>query len=170
MKCRKIIPYLNAYVDGEIPERRRRTVEAHLAACESCRERVEEIRETDELFQGTLAVPPVPNGLAPRIMAEARRRHPLAIPGNSATLPAWNPLRWIAGLSAPMRLAACATVLLALAAGLALDGTNLNRGNPPIVTEKDLYGLEWFAPTPPGSIGSIYLTMAEREPEKGSER
>jgi len=168
MKCRKIISYLNAYVDGELPERRRRTVEAHLAVCESCRGRVEDIRGMDELFQGTLPVPPVPDGLAARIMAEARRRQPVAIPGSPSPLPAWNPLRWIAGLSAPMRLAACATVLLAIVVGLSLDGRGVTRRNVFPEQGKDLYGLEWFAPAPPGSIGSIYIAMADQPYKRGS--
>ncbi|NOZ84888.1 MAG: hypothetical protein GXP49_01230 [Deltaproteobacteria bacterium] len=168
MKCKKIISCLNAYVDDELPERRRRTVEAHLAVCESCRGRVEDIRRMDELFRGTLPVPPVPDGLTARIMAEARRRQPVAIPGSPSTLPAWNPLRWIAGLSAPMKLAACATVFLAFVLGMTLDGGNVTRRKMPIEQGKDLYGLEWFAPVPPGSIGSIYIAMADQPYERGS--
>jgi len=168
MRCRKIISYLNAYVDGELPGKRRRIVEAHLVDCESCRGRLEGIREMDELFQGTLPVPPVPDGLAARIMAEARRRQPVGIPGSPSPLPAWNPLQWIAGLSAPMRLAACATVLLALVAGLALDGRDVTGRNVLIEQRKDLYGLEWFDPAPPGSIGSIYIAMADQPYEQGS--
>ncbi len=168
MRCRKIISYLNAYVDGELPGRRRHLVEAHLAACESCRRRLEEIRGIDELFQIALPVPPVPYGLAARIMAEARRRQPLGISGRRSLLPAWNPLQWIAGLSASMRLATCATVLLALVAGLSLNGRDATRRN--VLTEQgeDLHGLEWFAPVPPGSIGSIYIAMADQPYEKGS--
>jgi len=168
MKCRKIISHLNAYVDGELPERRRRTVEAHLAGCESCQKRFEEIRDLAELFEGTLPVPPVPDGFAARIMAKARRRQPVAIPGSPSLLSAWNPLRWIAGLSAPMRLAACATVLLALVVGLSLDGRNITRRNVLAEPGKDLYGLAWFAPAPPGSIGSIYIAMADQPYERGS--
>ncbi|NOY12251.1 MAG: hypothetical protein GXP51_00710 [Deltaproteobacteria bacterium] len=168
MRCRKIISYLNAYVDGELPERQRPIVEAHLATCESCRGRLEEIRGIDELFQATLPVPPVPDGLATRIMAEARRRQPMGIPERRSLLPVWNPLQWIAELSAPMRLATCATVLLALVAGLSLDGRDVTRRNVLIEQGKDLYGLEWFAPVPPGSIGSIYIAMADQLYEKGS--
>ena len=166
MKCRKIVSYLNAYVDGELPERWRRTVEAHLAGCKSCQGRVEDIRGIDELFQGTLPVPPVPDGLAARIMVEARRRQPVAIPGSPSTLPAWNPLRWIAGLSSPMIIAVCATVILAIIVGLSLDGRGVTRRNVLPEQVKDLYGREWFAPAPPGSIGSIYIAMANQPYEK----
>ena len=168
--CKKILSCLNAYVDGEVPERLRRIVESHLTACKSCRGRLEEIRGIDESFQGTLPVPPVPAGLAARIMAEARRRQPMEIPARHSSLPAWKLLQWIAELSVPMRLATCATVLLALVAGLSLDGRDVARRNVLIEQVKDLYGLEWFAPVPPGSIGSIYIAMANQLHEKGSEQ
>ncbi len=168
MRCRKIIPYLNAYVDGELPERLRCIVEAHLAACKSCRKRLEEIRGIDELFGGTLPVPPVPDGLAARIMAEARRRQPTGMPGRHSQSPTWNPFQWVAGFSAPMRLAAFATALLALVAGLSLDGGHESRWHVFIEQGKDLYGLEWFAPTPPGSIDSVYIAMADQPYERGN--
>jgi len=165
MRCRKIISYLNAYVDGELSGRRRRVVEAHLATCESCRGRVKEIQDLAELFEATLPVPPVPDRLAARIMAEARRRQPVEIPGSPSPLP--HPLQWITGFSASMRLAACATVLLAIVAGLSLDGGDAARQNVLVEQGKDLYGLEWFGPTPPGSLGSIYIAMADQPYEKG---
>ncbi len=170
MKCRKTISYLNAYVDGELPGRRRRAVEVHLAACESCRGRLEDIRGIVGFFQDTLIVPPVPDGLAARIMTEARRRQPGGIPGRRSLLPDWNPLQWLAGLSAPMRLAACATVLLALVAGLSLDGRDVIIRNALTEQGEELHGLEWFSPVQPGSIGSIYIAMAEQSYEKGNEQ
>lgn len=162
MRCRKIISCLNAYVDGELSERQRPIVEAHLATCEVCQGRLEDIRGIDELFQGTIPVPHVPDGFAAQIMAEARKRQPTGIPGRRSPLP------WIGGLSAPMRLAACATVLLAVVMGWSLDGKwpaqeGLNREQG-----RNLYGLEWFAPVPPGSIGSFYIAMADQPYEKGS--
>jgi len=168
MRSRKTTSYLSAYVDGEVPERLRRIVESHLATCESCRGRLDEIRQIDELLQGSLPVPPVPDRLAARIMAEARRRQSRGISERRSPLPVWNPLQWIAGLSAPMRLAACATVLLALVTELSLDGGPLSGQNVSIEPERNLYGFEWFAPVPPGSIGSIYIAMADQPHEKGS--
>jgi len=100
-------------------------------------------------------------------MAEARRRQPMGIVERRSPLAAWNPLPWIAELSAPMRLAAGATVLLAIVAGLSLDGTNVTGRNILIEQGNGLYELEWFAPVPPGSIGSIYVAMADQPHEKG---
>jgi len=167
VRCRKITSYLNAYADGELPVRLRRVVESHLAACESCRRRLEEILGTAELFEGTLPAPPVPDGLAARIMAEAHRRQPAGIPGGHSPSPTWNPFQWVAGLSTSMKIAACATVLLAIGAGLALGGANVTRGNVLIEQGIDLHGVEWFAPVPPGSISSIYIAMTDQPYERG---
>ena len=88
MRCTKIISCLNAYVDGELSRRQQRVVKAHLASCESCRELLEDMQNLAELFKGTLPVPPIPNDFATRIMAEARRRQPVEIPGSPSPLPA----------------------------------------------------------------------------------
>lgn len=158
MRCRKVISYFNAYVDGELPEKQRLAVKDHLAECKTCRRRLEDICGIDVLLQGTSSVPPVPDGLAARIMAEARKRQSLVAPKRSE----WNPLQWLSGLSVPMRLAACATVILALVTGAAIDGTRVIDGNVLVEQEKEIYGLGWFAPVPPGSIGSVYIAMADQ--------
>jgi len=168
MKCRKILFHLNAYTDGELSEKQHCAVKAHLANCEACRKRLEDIHGLEGILNDTLHVPVVPDGFTARIMAEARRRQSAGVPERHSHLPVWNPLEWITGLSASMRLAALATVLLALVAGLSFDGGHLTRRNVSIEEGKDLYGLEWFAPVPPGSIGSIYISMAGPPHEKGS--
>jgi len=170
MNCKKILSCLNAYVDGEAPESLRRIMELHLTVCESCRGRLEELRGLDELFQNTLAVPPVPEDLAVRIMAEARSRQPMGIPKRYSPWSVWNPLAWIAKLSAPMRLASCATVLLAIVTGLALEGRDVTERKILIEQGKDTYGLEWFSSVPPSSIGSTYIAMAKQSYEKRSEQ
>jgi len=158
--------HLDAYAAGELSGRGRRRVAAHLAECEDCRGRIEEIGRIEALFEETLPVPPVPDGLAARIMAEARRRQPTGIHERRSPLPAWNPLQWIAGLSVPMRLAACATVLLAFVAGLSLDGRNMTGRHALIEEGRNLSGLEWFAPVPPGSIAAVYLTVSDQPDEE----
>jgi len=170
MRCEDTRSRLNAYSDGELPQELRRTVESHLAACRSCRELLEAMRGMDELFQGTLPVPPVPEGLTERIMAGARERRSAEIPERRFPSWTWNPVPWLAELSVPMRLAAGVTVLVALAAGVYLDGRNSLEGNTLAARATNLYGLEWFAPAPPGSIGSIYLALADPPPEKGLPR
>jgi len=163
LSCLRYQNRLGAYLDGELTERQQSMVEAHLESCETCRMRLEEIRNLDVLFQDTLPVPPVPDGLATRIMAEARRRQSVVA---HETLQ-WNPLQWIAKLSAPMQVATCVTVLLAVIVGWSLDGGWLTGGQVSTGQENDLYGLEWFEPTLPGSIGSVYIAMADEDYGKG---
>jgi anti-sigma factor RsiW len=167
MRCQKAIPRLNAYVDGELPERHRRLVEAHLKSCDACRRRCDEIRSLEIMLQGSLPVAPLPGGLAARIMAESRRRQPTRATTSRFPSPAWNPLQWAAGLSVPMRLAACASVILAFLIGLSLDGWQVGGREVSAETEGNLYGIEWFDPVPPGSIGSAYLAMATGLREEG---
>lgn len=164
MRCRKVISYLNAYADGELPEKQRLSVKDHLRACETCRRRLEEIRSLEILFHNSHPVPPVPDRLAARIMAEVPRRQSVVVPKRSE----WTPLQWIAGLSAPMRIAVCATVFLAFLTGLSLDGGWMTGQGMRRGPEKNLSGLEWFEPIPPGSIGSVYIAMATQPYQEGN--
>ena len=43
--------YLTAYADGELPEKLRRKVEAHLASCESCAAELDSIRASDRILR-----------------------------------------------------------------------------------------------------------------------
>ena len=171
MRCRKIHSYLNAYADGELPEKQRGMVKAHLVACEACQKKLEEICSLDGLLRGSLPVPPVPDGFFARIMGEARRRKRATAVSERRFPPfAWNPLRWLAGLSAPMRIAIFVTVILALVTGLSLDGGRVSGRDVSSASGKNLYGLEWFDPTPPGSLVSVYLAMTTQPYQEGNRR
>ncbi len=165
MRCQKVVCSLHAYVDGELTEKRQRLVQDHLADCESCRMRLEEIHFLEGILKDSLQVPPVPEGLAARTMAEARRKRSGLASESDPLFPAWNPLLWLAELSASMRLTVCTTMVLALAAGLFLNGGQVTRPDMNIEPGDTLYGLEWFDPAPPGSISSIYIAMAEQSYE-----
>jgi anti-sigma factor RsiW len=64
---------LNAYIDGELPERTRCEVELHLAECPACRRAFDELRCLAPLL-GNDEVPPLPAGLSARILTEAAFR------------------------------------------------------------------------------------------------
>jgi anti-sigma factor RsiW len=161
MNCKKVLSRLHAYLDGEVPARLMQETEEHLSVCPSCRSRVEHIRQMGDVLD-SLNVPPLPQEFAARVMTEARKRVPLA----EERLPffpiEWGALRWLFDLSVPMRLAACAMVLLACLLGmfmsrdLSLSGSS--RTN--VAEAENLDGFEWFSPTPPTSLGSAYLTLA----------
>jgi hypothetical protein len=65
-------------------------------------------------------------------------------------------------VSAPLRLAACATVLFAFFLGLALGRGDFLSGNnqAAVAGAASVEGFEWFSQTPPASLGSTYLVLA----------
>lgn len=160
MKCRQVISSLNAYVDGELTGKRHHGVQEHLVLCASCRKRLNEIRVMEELLHDTLQVPPVPDGLAARIMIKARRKQAGNIQAGHSRVAPWNLVQWVAGLSASMRFSACATALMALVTVLFLNQGLRTGPVMGIEAGESTYGLEWFDPIPPGSIGSVYIAMA----------
>ncbi|MCA1788002.1 MAG: hypothetical protein LC657_18670 [Desulfobacteraceae bacterium] len=79
----------------------------------------------------------------------------------------WTPLAWWRTVSAPLRVAACATVLLAFFLGVGLGrGVFVSGNNQTIMAEaaESIDGFEWFSPTPPVSLGSTYLLLASNDP------
>jgi|WetSurMetagenome_2_1015567.scaffolds.fasta_scaffold38636_2 anti-sigma factor RsiW len=166
MNCKEILSRLHAYVDGELPARLMREMEEHLGVCPSCRSQVERIRQMDNMLD-SMSVPPLPEGFSARVMAEARKRA-LPVPEKRPLMGLdWMPLRWFADLTLPMRLAACATVLLACLLGMLMSRDLSLSGSPrtTVVEAENLDGFEWFSPTPPASLGSAYLTLALSAPE-----
>ena len=167
MNCKKVLSRLHAYVDGEVQARLMREMEEHLGICPSCRSQVERIRQVDDMLD-SMTVPPLPQRFSARVMAEARRR---ALPelGKRPLLGLdWMPLRWFADLTVPMRLAACAMVLLACLLGMFMsrDLSLSGIARTTVVEGENLDGFEWFSPTPPTSLGSAYLTLALTIPEE----
>ena len=160
MRCRRVISHLNAYADGELTQKSRRTIRNHLAGCETCRKRLEDIHGLEAVLTGTLPVPPVPDGFTAGVLAAAQNRiRPAAAPRRILPSIITAGFRWIAEISAPMRIAACVTVLLAVAAGWSLNGGRLTGGGMRDEPNENLYGIEWFDPAPPGSIGSSYIAV-----------
>lgn len=166
MNCKKVLSHLHAYVDGEMPARLVRKMEEHLGVCPSCRSQIERIHQVDDILD-SMSVPPLPQGFSARVMAEARRRVPRAKEKKSFFSLEWQPLGWLLELTVPMRLAACAMVLLACLLGMFMSRELSLSGSPrtSVVEAENLDGFEWFSPTPPASLVSAYLTLALSTPE-----
>ncbi len=165
--CAKHQKHLNAYLDGELPERTRRKVERHLAHCSSCRLELDGLSGLAPLL-GNDEVPPVPADLSDRVMACARTRAVRAHEGPIV----WNPLEWWKMASAPLRVAACTAVLLAFFLGVALGQSVFFFGsNQTTMAEaaESIEGFEWFSPTPPASLGSTYLMLASNDAGDGNQ-
>lgn len=161
MHCKEVFPHLNAYHDGELPEEHARLLERHLRVCVACRQELQQIRGMGKVLDG-IVVPPVPQEFATRVMTEARRRI-IAARETTPSHPArWQPLGWIAALSAPMRAATFAIVFLACLLGFFLSKETLwsERRQEFVAGAGTMNGLEWFSAMPPESLGSVYLTYA----------
>jgi len=168
MYCKRTLFRLSAYLDKELPSRQRHEVEEHLRTCRACREQLERVRQVGG-FLDTLDVPPLPDGFAARVLAEARKRTLPAQEKRPYFVPDWWPLGWFSSLSTPMRLATCALILLASFLGLSMSrGISLSGGRQPgAALSENVEGLEWFGPTPPESLGSAYLTLAATSLDDG---
>jgi anti-sigma factor RsiW len=53
--CQRLDPFVTAYVDGELPDPDRRTVDAHLRVCPACHSRVAAERAVHELIRARTA-------------------------------------------------------------------------------------------------------------------
>ena len=157
LSCLRYRNHLGAYLDGELSPRRAKNVSAHLGRCKACRVALEDLRRLAPVMHA-LEVPPVPTGLADHVMAHARTRAVRSREGSVV----WSPLEWWRMVSTPLRLAACATVLLAFFLGVGLGrGVFVSGNNQTTVAEAaSIEGFEWFSPTPPASLGSTYLLLA----------
>lgn len=159
LSCLRYRNCLGAYLDGELSLKRSKAVSAHLARCKTCRIALEDIRRLAPVMHA-LEVPPVPASLANHVMALARAKasHP-------QRLVTWSPLEWWQMMSAPLRFAACTTVLLAFSLGLTMGRGGFLSGNNQATAAgaASMEGFEWFSQTPPASLGSTYLILASND-------
>jgi len=78
--CQELIDFLYLYLEGELPEDRRREFERHLTVCPDCVNYVEQYRETMRLCVGAYADSgsPAPADMPPElvdaILAASRRK------------------------------------------------------------------------------------------------
>lgn len=171
MKCKKVLSHLDAYADHELPLSQNHEIEAHLQCCGICRIALEQIRQV-EGFLDTLDVLPVPQNFAACVMAEARN---MALPGaEDKSFLAWDWfwLQWIKELSMPVRLAACAIVLLAFLLGVTMSREISLSGSRQAVAsgETGMEGFEWFSPSPPESLQHTYMILASSLDAGGAAR
>jgi anti-sigma factor RsiW len=165
MNCKKTLLHLNRYLDGELSNRENDEVEDHLRDCEACRKQFDTLRSVVGMLE-VISVPPVPDGLASRVMAKAQKRQSFPGRKRNAIWPLqWRPGQWFMAASMPMRLAACGLIVLACILGISMS-------QEVFVSQKaqagvELSELKWFDPVVPGSVGSAYLTVTFTSLERG---
>ncbi len=72
MNCETMEELLSAYIDGEVSEEERQTVEQHVALCASCRATVQDF-STAQTFVRTLPIFDAPQGFRQRVTARVER-------------------------------------------------------------------------------------------------
>ncbi len=161
MRCKKVLSHLNAYADHELPGSLNRGIENHLDCCRMCKTAFEQIQHV-EGFLDSLDVLPEPPEFADRVMMEARK---MALPGNEKKpFFAWHGflLQRLSGMSIPLRLAACTTILLAIFLGMTMSREISLSGNHRTAASREasMEGFEWFSPSPPESLEHTYMILA----------
>ena len=58
-ECQTMLPLLSAYIDGELTDEERRTVEGHLDECPLCRLALEEMTEASKSYRGLIPLIPL---------------------------------------------------------------------------------------------------------------
>jgi anti-sigma factor RsiW len=165
MRCQHVLSRLNAYADGELSGFRGRRMGRHLRHCPSCRAALERLSRVSELL-GELSVPPVPAGLAARVVAEAgrRTRRVERVPPIEGLWVGWF-TQALRGMPLSMRVAACGAAVAASLVGVFTAGQLFpaHRGRSTSVAAMELDGLEWFGSAPPESVAAAYLGEAPAE-------
>jgi anti-sigma factor RsiW len=154
--------HLNAYLDGELPERTRREVECHLAGCPACLLEFEGLRGLAPLL-GNDEVPPVPVGLSARILAEAALRQKRKEAGKTSGG------EWLEFLFQPwlVRGATIAALVVGLAMGALMGWTSYLRPDSTqwIATNesvaRNMYAFDVLGAEPRGSIEAATLALLD---------
>lgn len=68
MKCNAAIAYMHDYLDRELSPEQTKELQAHLAVCPECRERLEALEKTDALIRSVPKPANAPDYMAYRIM------------------------------------------------------------------------------------------------------
>ena len=166
MRCRKARLTIDAYVSGKIGPRDRVAIEEHLKACDGCRQAATVARRLVALGQA-LPMPPVPEGFAKRVMAQARRR--IALPAPAA--PSWSLAAWWRMASAPVRAAAAAVLVIGLASGVLMGWSTWQaQAARPAQTALQAdplasYNVGYLTDAPEGSLAQTYLALVSSAQE-----
>jgi anti-sigma factor RsiW len=158
MRCDEVLELLTAFSAGELPVDVRRAMQAHLGDCAGCRAAVARA----DVLAGVLAgvpAPPLPEGLASRIVASARQRHEAMPVPPGRLLPWWRPT------SAPMRAAAA---IAAFAFGIwgaseLSQPSAANAGEDNVQPAAESILRDWFEAAPEDSLASRYLVAIKAE-------
>jgi anti-sigma factor RsiW len=155
MQCTEIRQLISSYIDDQLGPEDKEAFSFHIRNCSSCREELEEGQSVHELLASAERFS-APYGFTTRIMASLETKEAS---------------RWWAYLT--LRPFVLQTMEVAFALIVVITGMLFgpllvaDRGLPqkPVTIQESFY-LDLFQAAPSGSIGSIYLTLAEATNEK----
>jgi anti-sigma factor RsiW len=160
--CARNRKHLNAYLDGELPERARFKVERHLDRCPACLQELDGLRGLAPFLENN-DVPPVPAGLSARILAEAavrqKREQVQKMSGRKRQRFLFRP--WLA------TGATTAALIAGLAMGAWMGWTSyLGSGSAPWMppheaVAEDMYAFDVLGAEPQGSIEAATLALLD---------
>lgn len=167
MRCGEVKNRLNAYLDGELDERSRRAVEAHISKCAACRETLTELRTIAAGIKVSMPDKPAPEGFEAKVMAAAARMRREATSDRKAEYQPLGARR----MTPAARFAAAALVMIGLGAGImmAADLGSAGEAAQPEEEIASLYGLDYFTAAPEDSLAGAWLSMADNAGRKGND-
>lgn len=172
MRCHKVQQKLEAHAAGELAPQEQTRIEDHLRRCSLCQVALVRQQALQSLVANVPA-PPLPDGFAGRVMAEARQQGRFRRRVPRVT---WNGLGWLE----PQRLRLAMGPVAALAAGLFIgafmgwetwQGSAMQRGAGTQVAEGDFAaGPEVSLLTDLGdrSLGNAYLGLTRISGNEGT--
>ncbi|RJQ65801.1 MAG: hypothetical protein C4519_27225 [Desulfobacteraceae bacterium] len=153
--CVRYRSRLGPYLDGELNERQRKAVAAHVAKCAPCRTALEEMRGLESILH-SFNIPAEPPDLTTRILSAARARHQTTAIRLKPHRPR-NELLWDWALKS----ATVAALLIGIVTGSFL-GWRVGRDEGRSVrADQEVYALDAFSGTPNGSIEAVTLALLE---------
>ncbi len=76
IRCRKVLALLSDFVDGDLPDQRRKQILAHVAGCDWCEQFGGRFADTVRRLRVSLKeAPPVPEDVADRLSARLRNEY-----------------------------------------------------------------------------------------------
>ena len=157
-----------AYLHGELPPDQRVLFDKHMETCGACRVSLDKLSRLASILS-TVKIPPVPAGLAGRVMAAARVQ--VAQKWNQT---ASNPLEWWRTVSVPMRAATAAMLLMGLMTGVVMGWNSslpeTQSGQAISGIPEDLFGqytIDVMGDMPRGSLADAFFTLASGTDREG---
>lgn len=102
MRCSEVQQKLDLYATKELTHAVRERIEAHLESCDRCREALARVRRFEDLLTAAPA-PPVPDGFAARVVAQAKERQAIVARSEPVPpVPFWKRFEFSAGTAAAL--------------------------------------------------------------------